>query len=120
MPVYSNVLGTMDNLQTLFLLVGMMLLSYYFNREGMLPYLTSKIFGKSSQNRSFFFILWQVCLLSGVLSAFITNDATAVVLTPIFITAHIKQGRAKEEVLPLLLAIATSCNIGSAATLIIW
>ena len=115
--VYNNVLGTMDNLQTLFLLIGMMLLSYYFDREGMLPFLARKIFGKSSQNRSFFFILWQVCLLCGVLSAFITNDATAVVLTPIFINAHINHGRAKEEVLPLLLAIATSCNIGSAATI---
>ena len=115
--VYNNVLGTMDNLQTLFLLIGMMLLSYYFDREGMLPFLARKIFGKSSQNRSFFFILWQVCLLSGLLSAFITNDATAVVLTPIFVNAHIKHSRAKEEVLPLLLAIATSCNIGSAATI---
>ena len=115
--VYNNVLGTMDNLQTLFLLIGMMLLSYYFDREGILPYLARKIFGKSNQDRSFLFILWQVCLLSGVLSAFVTNDATAVVLTPIFINAHIKHGRAKEEILPLLLAIATSCNIGSAATI---
>lgn len=115
--VYNSVLGTMDNLQTLFLLIGMMLLSYYFDREGMLPFLATKIFGKLNQKRSFFFILWQVCLLSGVLSAFITNDATAVVLTPIFINAHIKQDRAAEEVLPLLLAIATSCNIGSAATI---
>ena len=115
--VYNNILGTMDNLQTLFLLIGMMLLSYYFDREGMLPYLARKIFGKSSQGRSFLSILWQVCLLSGLLSAFITNDATAVVLTPILINAHIKHGRAKEEILPLLLAIATSCNIGSAATI---
>lgn len=115
--VYNNILGTMDNLQTLFLLIGMMMLSYYYDREGMLPFLATKIFGKSNQDHSFFYILWQVCLLSGVLSAFITNDATAVVLTPIFINAHIRQGRAKEEVLPLLLAIATSCNIGSAATI---
>lgn len=56
-------------------------------------------------------------MLSGVLSVFITNDATAVVLTPIFVNSHIKQGRRKEEILPLLLAIATSCNIGSAATI---
>ena len=115
--VYNNVLGTMDNLQTLLLLIGMMLLSYYYDREGMLPFLATKIFGKSKQDRSFFCILWQVCVLSGVLSAFITNDATAVVLTPIFINAHIEQGRRKEEILPLLLAIATSCNIGSAATI---
>ena len=115
--VYNNVLGTMDNLQTLLLLIGMMLLSYYYDREGMLPFLATKIFGKLNQDRSFFSILWQVCVLSGVLSAFITNDATAVVLTPIFVNAHIKQGRRKEEILPLLLAIATSCNIGSAATI---
>lgn len=54
---YNNVLGTMDDLQTLFLLIGMMLLSYYFDQEGMLPFLARKIFGKSSQNCSFFFIL---------------------------------------------------------------
>ena len=115
--VYNNVLGTMNNLQTLLLLIGMMLLSYYYDREGMLPFLATKIFGNSDKDHSFFFILWQVCVLSGVLSAFITNDATAVVLTPIFINAHIKQSRRKEEILPLLLAIATSCNIGSAATI---
>ena len=71
--VYNNILGTLDNLQTLFLLIGMMLLSYYYDREGMLPYLASKIFGKADRKRSFYSILWQVCVLFGVLSAFITN-----------------------------------------------
>jgi len=39
----------------------------------------------------------------------ITNDATAVVLTPIFINGLIKQGsyRGKEEILPLLPHLAT-------------
>jgi len=94
-----------------------MLLSYYYDSEGMLPYLASKIFGKTDKKRSFYLILWQVCVISSVLSAFVTNDTTAVVLTPIFVNAHIKQGRAKEEILPLLLAIATSYNISSAATI---
>ena len=44
--VYDNVLGTMDNLQTFLLLIGMMLLRYYYDHEGILPFLATIIFGK--------------------------------------------------------------------------
>lgn len=107
------VLGERGNLQTLFLLIGMMLLSYYYDREGMLQYITLWIFGK---NKPFKHVLWKVCVLSAVLSAIITNDATCLVLTPLLLTEHMKQGRPKSEYPPLLLGIATSANIGSAST----
>jgi len=54
--------------------------------------------------------------LSAVLSALITNDATCVVITPLLLKEHIRQGRPKNEVAPLLLSIATSANFGSAST----
>ena len=106
--------GTMGNLQALFLLFGMMLLSYYFDREGILRLVSLFLIGKG--DKPFKYILWKVCLLSAVLAAFITNDATSLVLTPLLLGEFIKQGRPKKEILPLCLGIATSANIGSAAT----
>uniref|UniRef100_A0A1X7UKI2 Citrate transporter-like domain-containing protein n=1 Tax=Amphimedon queenslandica TaxID=400682 RepID=A0A1X7UKI2_AMPQE len=106
--------GHQDNLQTVFLLVGMMMLSYYYDREGILRVLMLKIFGK---NKPFQSIIWKVCLMSAILSAFITNDAACLVVTPLILTEFIKQKRDRWELLPLCLGIATSANIGSAATI---
>ena len=106
--------GTKGNLQTVFLLVGMMMLSFYYDREGILHHIGLLFFGKA--NRSFKNILWKVCLLSAFLSAMITNDATCLVITPLLLKQFIKQNRQRRELLPLCLGIATSANIGSAAT----
>lgn len=107
--------GAMGNLQALYLLIGMMLLSYYFDREGLLRMVALLIFGKS-QDTPLRFILWKVCLLAAVLAAFITNDATSLVLSPLMFREFVKQKRPKKEYLPLALGLATSANIGSAST----
>lgn len=106
--------GELGNMKTIFLLVGMMMMSYYFDREGILRLLSLWIFG---ENKPFKHILWKVCLLSGVMSAFVTNDATCLVVTPLLLLEFQKQGRNHRELLPLCLGIATSANIGSAATI---
>lgn len=108
-----HILGEEGNLQTLCLLIGMMILSYYYDREGLLSMLVLRIYGK---NKLFRHILWKVCVLSAILSAVITNDATCLVITPILLKEHISQGRSRKELGPMLLGIATSANIGSAAT----
>ena len=107
--------GELGNLQTIFLLVGMMILSYYFDREGLLRIVSLWIFG-SGGSKPFKLILWKVCLLSACLSAFITNDAAVLVITPLICEEFVKHGRNRKELLPLTLGIATSANIGSAAT----
>ena len=107
------VIGEKGNIQTICLLVGMMLLSYYYDREGFLRLAILWIFG---QNRPFKHILWKVCALSAVLSAIITNDANCLVVTPLLLAEHMRQNRPRSELPPLLLGIATSSNIGSAAT----
>ena len=114
-PQVFRTLGESDNLQTLFLLVGMMILSYYFDREGILTIISVKMFGKSLSLRK---ILWRVCLLSAVLSAFITNDAACLLIAPLVLNMYAKQstGNIAKELLPLSLGIATSANIGGAAT----
>ena len=107
------VIGDKNNLQTICLLLGMMILSYYYDREGLLQLLTLWIFGSRKPLRH---VLWKICVLSAVLSAIISNDAACIVLTPILIKEHIKQGRSRNEFPALLLGIATSANIGSTAT----
>ena len=108
-----RVLGDRSNVQTICLLIGMMAPSYYYDREGLLRIITLWIFG---QRKPFRDVLWKVCILTAVLSTLITNDATCVVITPLLLNEHKKQKRAKNELGPLLLSIATSANIGSAAT----
>ena len=103
------------NMQTIFLLVGMMILSYYYDCEGMLRLVSLWIFGATS-NKPLKHILWKVCLLSATLSALVTNDATCLVLTPLILKEFLKQNRHRRELLPLTLGIATCANIGSAAT----
>lgn len=108
-----RVLGDRGNLQAICLLVGMMMLSYYYDREGLLRIVALWIFRKGKQFRH---ILWKVCVLSAVMSALVTNDATCVVLTPLLLSEHMKQKRSLREIAPLLLGIATSANIGSASS----
>ncbi len=114
-PIHQafDVIGDKGNLQTICLLIGMMLLSYYYDREGLLRIIALWIFGN---NKPFRHILWKVCVGSAVLSAIITNDATCIVITPLILSEHMKQERSKKEYAPLLIGIATSANIGSAAT----
>ena len=107
--------GDFGNMQTIFLLVGMMMLSYYYDREGLLRLIALWIFG-GEKGKSFGTILWKVCLLSAILSALITNDATCLVITPLILNEFKQQKRSQREMLPLCLGIATCANIGSAAT----
>ena len=106
--------GMVGNLQTIYLLMGMMILSYYYDREGILRIASLWIIG---DNKPFRTILWKICLLSAALSAFITNDAACLVITPLILSEFVKKKRNKKELLPLCLGIATSANIGSAATI---
>ena len=108
------VLGEKGNLQTICLLLGVMILSYYYDREGLLCMVALWVFG---QNKPFKHILWKVCVLSAVLSAIITSDATCLVITPLLVKEHVRQGRPVRELPPLLLGISTSANIGSASTI---
>ncbi len=114
MEVY-DVQAELGNMQTIFLLVGMMMLSYYFDREGLLRLVALWILGTT--HKPFKHVLWKVCALSAVLSALVTNDATCLVITPLILNEFKKQGRSRKEMLPLTLGIATCANIGSAATI---
>lgn len=113
MEVY-DIQAEIGDMQTIFLLVGMMMLSYYYDREGLLRLVALKILGTGGVPLRG--VLWRICLLSAFMSALITNDATCLVVTPLILFEFEKQGRDRRELLPVCLGIATSSNIGSAAT----
>jgi Na+/H+ antiporter NhaD/arsenite permease-like protein len=60
-------------------------------------------------------LLFYLILTSGILSALLVNDTICLMLTPLVI-AVIRRG--KLPLLPYLIALATSANIGSVATLV--
>src|SRR5437762_1567203 len=60
-------------------------------------------------------LLLYLTLTSGILSALLVNDTICLMLTPLVI-AVIRRGRL--PLLPYLIALATSANIGSVATLV--
>ncbi|EFJ26231.1 hypothetical protein SELMODRAFT_148775 [Selaginella moellendorffii] len=100
------------DLPILGLLFGTMVVSVYLERADLFKYLGS---GLSWRSRGPKDLLCRICVLSALSSALFTNDTTCVIFTE-FVLRLCKQHRV--PVLPYLMALATSSNIGSAATAI--
>jgi Na+/H+ antiporter NhaD/arsenite permease-like protein len=97
---------------TLVLLFGMMMITVYLDEAGFFKLTAESLLKLSRSPRA---LLAGVALLAGALSAFLVNDAVCLFLTPVVILI------CQAARLPLgafLLAVATSSNIGSAATLV--
>lgn len=97
---------------TIVLLLAMMLLTAYLEAAGFFDRLAAAMLRRATSPWS---LLVVVSLASGVLSAILVNDTIAVFFTPIVVLLC---RRAKLPLLPYLIALATSANIGSAATLV--
>jgi Na+/H+ antiporter NhaD/arsenite permease-like protein len=97
---------------TIVLLLGMMLLAAYIERAGLFDWAAAWALATC---RTGFGLLAMVSILSGVLSAVLVNDTVCLFLAPIVISAC---RRARLPMGPYLIALATSANIGSAATLV--
>ncbi|XP_030934082.1 silicon efflux transporter LSI2-like [Quercus lobata] len=98
------------DLQILGLLFGTMVVSVYLERADMFKYLGKLLSWKSRGAKD---LICRVCLISAISSAFFTNDTTCVVLTE-FVLKIARQHNLPPH--PFLLALASSANIGSAAT----
>ncbi|PRQ60133.1 putative citrate transporter-like domain-containing protein [Rosa chinensis] len=92
------------------LLFGTMVVSIYLERADMFKYLGKLLLWKSQGAKD---LICRVCLISAISSAFLTNDTACVVLTE-FVLKVARQHNLPPR--PFLLALATSANIGSAAT----
>jgi len=100
------------NYDTLVLLLGMMLISAYLDLAHFFEWAAELVLNFS---RTPVHLLLYVTLTSGILSALLVNDTICLMLTPL-VVAVIRRG--KLPLLPYLVALATSANIGSVATLV--
>ncbi len=106
----GNALRSID-MATIGLLFGMMVISEYLRTAGFFRALTTRLCEKTSSPGAF---LSAVVWISGIGSAFLVNDPVCIMMTPIVIAYA---DMAEIDPLPLLIALATSSNIGSMATL---
>jgi Na+/H+ antiporter NhaD/arsenite permease-like protein len=97
---------------TIVLLLGMMLITAYLDQAAFFDWVVS---GVLRVCRSPWALLVIAAVLSAVLSALLVNDTVCLFMTPVVVATC---ARAKLPMGPYLLAVATSSNIGSAATLV--
>ena len=97
---------------TLVLLLGMSLLSAYFYLAGFFDWAADWVLeaGKTPER-----LLLYLILTSGGLSALLVNDTVCFMFTPLVVAVVV---RGKLPLLPFLLALAMSANIGSVCTLV--
>ncbi|CAL5056534.1 unnamed protein product [Urochloa decumbens] len=98
------------DLPILGLLFGTMVVSVYLERADMFRHLGRVLSWRSRGGRD---LLLRTCAVSALASALFTNDTCCVVLTE-FILKIARQNNLPPK--PFLLALASSANIGSAAT----
>ncbi|PKA58800.1 hypothetical protein AXF42_Ash000893 [Apostasia shenzhenica] len=98
------------DLPILGLLFGTMVVSVFLERADMFKHLGKLLSWRSCGGRD---LLCRICIISAISSAIFTNDTCCVVLTE-FILKVARQNNLPPQ--PLLLALASSANIGSAAT----
>jgi Na+/H+ antiporter NhaD/arsenite permease-like protein len=97
---------------TLVLLLGMMIISAYLYLAGFFEWAAEGILRRARTPQT---LLALVIITGAVLSALLVNDTVCLVLTPLVIAIIT---RAQLPLRPYLIALATSANVGSAATLI--
>jgi Na+/H+ antiporter NhaD/arsenite permease-like protein len=97
---------------TLVLLLGMMLIAAYLQLAGFFEWAADAVLRVAPNPQR---LLLYVVLTSGILSALLVNDTVCLMLTPL-VVAVIERGRL--PLLPYLLALAMSANLGSVATLV--
>ncbi len=97
---------------TIVLLFGMMTLTAYLGLAGFFDYLAMRIVTISGNSKRLLLIL---ILSSAFLSALFVNDTICVFMTPVVVKIALASNINPS---PLLIALATSANIGSAATII--
>ncbi len=97
---------------TINLLFGLMIVSANFDLAGLYSALSERVGRLEMGPRAF---LALVVALSGVMSAFLTNDVVAVALVPVLLGLCVDRGL---NPVPFLLALACSTNAGSIATII--
>jgi Na+/H+ antiporter NhaD/arsenite permease-like protein len=97
---------------TIVLLLGMSLISAYLSLAGFFQWAATQILTRARTPQR---LLFYVILTSGTLSALLVNDTVCFLFTPLIISVVV---RGQLPLLPFLMALAMSANLGSVATLV--
>lgn len=100
------------NHDTILLLFATMLLTVYLENSGFFEKIAFHVLSVAKTPQK---LLVVICVLSAFLSAFLVNDTACLFLTPVVV---ILCNKGKLPIGPYLIALATSANIGSAATVV--
>jgi Na+/H+ antiporter NhaD/arsenite permease-like protein len=99
------------DLDTITLLLGMMIVVASLRLSGFFAIATNWVAGRV---KSPLILLCAVAATSGILSAFLVNDAICLVLAPLVLDLAVRTGR---KPAPYLMAVAMASNVGSTATI---
>ena len=108
---FSGVLTSIDY-NVVLMLVGIMLTVFFFSESDMPTYLSEKLISKIPNSLVAIVFL---AVLSGIVSAFLDNVATVLMLAPIGLAIAKKIGVSP---VPVIIAISVSSNLQGAATLV--
>jgi len=97
---------------TLVLLLGMMLISAYLFLAGFFEWAAEFVLQIARTPQR---LLLYLVLTSALLSALLVNDTVCLMLTPLVVAVIVRGGL---PLFPYLMALATSANIGSVATIV--
>jgi arsenical pump membrane protein len=109
LPVGVALRGVAEGGDVYLFLTGMMLLSELARREGLFDWLAALVARRAAGSASRLFVL--VYMLGTVVTVFLSNDATAVVLTPA--VAAVARAVEAKDPLPYLLVCAFIANAAS-------
>ncbi len=99
------------DLDTIVLLLGMMIVVANLRLSGFFAIANAWVMARA---KGPLVLLSGIVLTSGVLSAFLVNDAICLVLAPLVLRLTVAMGR---KPVPYLLAVAMASNVGSTATI---
>ncbi len=97
---------------TIILLFGMMVISAYLGSSGFFDFVAGRIITKARSGKRLLLI---ITLTSALLSSILVNDVVCIFMTPIVVRIALLSDI---NPIPLLLALSTSANIGSCATIV--
>ena len=108
---FGDLAGTID-FNVLLMIAGMMITVSYFGMSGMPMKIADGILDKSKDLRM---VIIALSLFAGIISAFIDNVATVLMIAPVAIAISKKL---KVSPIPMIVSIAVSSNLQGAATLV--
>lgn len=100
------------DIQTIILLFSMMVLNINLRLSGFFKIITSKIISFAKTPKQ---LLALIIFSSGLLSALFLNDTIVIMFTPLILNVVLSL---KRNPIPYLVALATSANVGSVATIV--